>query len=149
MARQETENRYNNRYYAPYVGGSAVPERAPERRVKKRTRSKAEPRTGIGTAIAAIFLFVAVFSMVALFLGASSEMTKLQKTIETKELELSELKAKNEAAEIRLNKSIDLDEIYKVATTELGMVYPSDDQVIYYNRSDGGYVRQYEDIPEG
>ena len=42
---------------------------------------------------------------------------------------------------------VDLKHIYEVATGELGMVYPSDDQILYYDKTESGYVRQYEDIP--
>ena len=41
-----------------------------------------------------------------------------------------------------------LDNIYKIATEELGMVYANKDQVRMYNKTESEYVRQYEDIPE-
>ena len=47
-----------------------------------------------------------------------------------------------------LEASIDLDNIYKIATEELGMVYANKDQVRMYNKTESEYVRQYEDIPE-
>ena len=50
--------------------------------------------------------------------------------------------------ETRINTSIDLDNIYKIATEELGMVYANKDQVRMYNKTESEYVRQYEDIPE-
>ena len=54
----------------------------------------------------------------------------------------------NDALETRINTSIDLDNIYKIATEELGMVYANKDQVRMYNKTESEYVRQYEDIPE-
>ena len=53
----------------------------------------------------------------------------------------------NSALENRISTLVDLDYIYQVATEELGMTYASDDQVIYYDKSESEYVRQYEDIP--
>ena len=50
--------------------------------------------------------------------------------------------------ETRINTSIDLDNIYKIATEELGMVYANKGQVRMYNKTESEYVRQYEDIPE-
>ncbi len=60
---------------------------------------------------------------------------------------MEQLKAENDATETRINTSIDLDYIYKVATEELGMVYANRDQVLLYDKTESEYVRQYEDIP--
>lgn len=68
--------------------------------------------------------------------------------IEVLEAQLEELKAENDALETRINTSIDLDRIYRVATEELGMVYADRDQVLLYNKTESEYVRQYEDIPK-
>ena len=58
------------------------------------------------------------------------------------------LKGDNDALLTRINTSVDLDYVYKVATEELGMVYANKDQVRLYNKTESEYVRQYEDIPE-
>ena len=50
--------------------------------------------------------------------------------------------------ETSINTSIDLNEIYEIATKELGMVYAKKDQVLLYDKTESEYVRQYEDIPE-
>ncbi len=50
--------------------------------------------------------------------------------------------------QVRINASIDLDHIYKVATEELGMVYANPEQVLLYDKTESEYVRQYEDIPD-
>ena len=42
----------------------------------------------------------------------------------------------------------DLDQIYQIATGELGMVYADESQIIYYNSSNDDYVQQYESIPD-
>ena len=57
------------------------------------------------------------------------------------------MKSDNNALEARISTYVDLKHIYEVATGELGMVYPSDDQILYYDKTERGYVRQYEDIP--
>lgn len=76
-----------------------------------------------------------------------SSITSHQTTIGKLESQLSTLKTNNSATESRINAYVDLDYIYKVATEELGMTYASDNQVIYYDKSESEYVRQYEDIP--
>jgi cell division protein FtsL len=47
-----------------------------------------------------------------------------------------------------LDSMTDLDEIYKIATTELGMVYSKPGQTVYYSQNSDDYVVQYKDIPD-
>lgn len=82
------------------------------------------------------------------YLKLQSSITARLNHIETLEKEIETLKADNDALETRINTSVDLDYIYKVATEELGMVYANKNQVRLYNRTESEYVRQYEDIPE-
>lgn len=82
------------------------------------------------------------------YLKVQSTMTSRIHHIETIEKELEFLKSENDALETSINTSLNLDEVYRIATEELGMVYPSKDQVILYNKTESEYVRQYEDIPE-
>ena len=82
------------------------------------------------------------------YLKLQSSITARLNHIETLEKEIEVLKADNDALETRINTSVDLDYIYKVATEELGMVYANKNQVRLYNRTESEYVRQYEDIPE-
>ena len=67
--------------------------------------------------------------------------------IEELERSVEQMKAENDATETRINTSVDLDYIYKVATEELGMVYANRNQVLLYDKTESEYVRQYEDIP--
>lgn len=47
-----------------------------------------------------------------------------------------------------LDSMTDLDEIYKIATTELGMVYSKLGQTVYYPQNSDDYVIQYKNVPE-
>lgn len=82
------------------------------------------------------------------YLQVQSTMTARVHNIEAIEKELEFLKSENDAAETRINTSLDLDYVYRVATEELGMVYPNKNQVILYNKTESEYVRQNEDIPK-
>ena len=66
----------------------------------------------------------------------------------TQEEKLEKMRTENDALETSINTSIDLNEIYEIATKELGMVYAKKDQVLLYDKTESEYVRQYEDIPE-
>ena len=80
-------------------------------------------------------------------LGIQSQITSGRKSIGQLESELQTMRTDNRALEDRIQTLADLDYVYQVATEELGMIYPSDGQVIYYEKSESEYVRQYEDIP--
>ncbi len=80
------------------------------------------------------------------YLHVQSAISSRIHSIESLELELERLKAENDELETRINSSIDLDRIYRVATEELGMVYANREQVLLYDKTESEYVRQYEDI---
>ena len=82
------------------------------------------------------------------YLRLQSSVAARQKNVESMERMLDDLREENDALETRINTSVDLDYIYKVATEELGMVYADESQVRLYNKTESEYVRQYEDIPE-
>lgn len=82
------------------------------------------------------------------YLQIQSSIAARLNRIETLEKEIETLKADNDALETRINTSVDLDYVYKVATEELGMVYANKNQVRLYNKTESEYVRQYEDIPK-
>lgn len=69
------------------------------------------------------------------------EITKLEK-------QLVKIQNENTAALTELNTSLDLKHIYEVATAQLGMVHPKENQVITYKSNKSDYVKQYADIPE-
>ena len=68
--------------------------------------------------------------------------------LQAREEKREKMRTENDALETSINTSIDLNEIYEIATKELGMVYAKKDQVLLYDKTESEYVRQYEDIPE-
>ena len=82
------------------------------------------------------------------YLHIQSAITARMHYIEAMEEKLEKMRTENDALETSINTSIDLNEIYEIATKELGMVYAKKDQVLLYDKTESEYVRQYEDIPE-
>lgn len=82
------------------------------------------------------------------YLHLQSSITASIHGIEGKESDLEHLKAENDALEMSINTSVDLDHVYKVATEELGMVYANKNQILHYDKTESEYVRQNEDIPK-
>ena len=65
------------------------------------------------------------------------------------ESRLTAVTSENAALEETITNSIDWDHIKDVAINKLGMTYATEDQVIWYNIEDSGYVRQFRDVPTG
>ncbi|KEZ90258.1 MULTISPECIES: hypothetical protein [Clostridia] len=82
------------------------------------------------------------------YLHLQSSITASIHGVELLEAELEHLKTENNALEMNINTSVDLDHVYKVATEELGMVYANKDQILHYDKTESEYVRQNEDIPK-
>ncbi len=66
----------------------------------------------------------------------SGNIASLQSRIET-------LKSSNDVLEKRIAAGVDFYEVKEAAAGKLGMVYPSEDQVIYYTIGDSDYMLQY------
>ncbi len=97
-----------------------------------------------------LFLAVAMTVMVAvsgLYLKLQSELTTRIKHVASLKSEVLELKGKNDAEQKRIDTSINLDEIRRKATEELGMVYPSKNQIMFFDVDSNDYMNQYQDIP--
>jgi len=126
-----------------------TPRPKPRRRIARAVRRNQEkalymdlPYVIMLTLAAACVLYICVG-----YLQTQSDMTGRIYQIEKLEKELEYLKSENDALATRINTSVDLDHVYKIATEELGMVYANRNQVLLYDNTESEYVRQYEDIP--
>lgn len=88
-------------------------------------------------------LLVCVF-----YLSLQSQLTQQSKSITKLKQQLNTVTDANLATQERINSAIDLEKVYKIATEEMGMVYASEDQIVYYVSNDNDYVKQYKDIPQ-
>jgi cell division protein FtsL len=98
-------------------------------------------------------MFLAIAVVVTLltcisYLQLQAEMTQKVNNISSLEKQVADLKSDNDETYNRINNSVDLDYIKKVALEEIGMVYASQDQVVLYDNVESDYVRQYNDIPK-
>lgn len=94
--------------------------------------------------IASVCTLTLCFNYIQLQTTITARITSIEK----KEQTLDKLKSENDALQNSIDTKTDLQEVYKIATQELGMVYPGQDQVIKYDKTESEYVRQYEDIPK-
>ncbi|MCR4694093.1 MAG: hypothetical protein K5773_02060 [Pseudobutyrivibrio sp.] len=94
----------------------------------------------ISAIIVAVFLFVGYVSM-------QTMVTERMNQIATLESQLATVNADNKAAESRIATTTNLTEIKDKAINELGMVYATSSQIVYYNVGGSDYMSQYRDIP--
>lgn len=104
----------------------------------------------INTLKSGLFLSVCFFVLAAsitYYISLQSEITALSKNISSMEKTLNELKLDNDENYSRINSSVDIDEIRRVAIQELGMKYADEGQIINFNGEGSDYVRQIGEIP--
>ena len=157
MAARRTIDRRETQYF---VDGNtvrkAVPERKPSGHRQQETKQRRKRRARQERALHMNLPYVVVLTVAVIcslgicvnYLHVQSSMAKQMDDIKKIEQDLENLRAENDAAEMAINASIDLDYIYKVATEELGMVYANKEQVILYDKTESEYIKQYEDAPK-
>ncbi len=154
--KRQTENVYRRE---TYVYGSTVRQlAAPERTERQERRHKISSRTLKNRRRAAkmnirYVAFLAVETVAALaicigYLQLRAEVDGRAGRVGRMETQLKDAEAENDAAYNQVMKSVNLEEIRRIAIEELHMVYANNSQVIFYDAEESDYVRQYEDIPE-
>ena len=149
------------RYMTSYEYGSAARQLQPQweqeevRRPSREEQPQVQPKVkaiqGIDL-ISALLLMTAIVATLFVcvnYLKVQSDVVQLNKSISTLEKQITNLDKENDALEAVLeSESYDLETVYQMAVGVLGMVYPNNNEVIYYNNESEGYFRQYQDIPE-
>lgn len=96
------------------------------------------------------YMIVAVILTCTMLVGYVSLQTNVSTRmnhVAELENELSKVNADNKAAESRIATTTNLSEIKDKAINDLGMVYATSNQIVYYNVDGSDYMSQYHDIP--
>lgn len=117
-----------------------APARKPHHEVRK-NRDKAHYMNAGYVMFLAVALCVAAIILVN-YVQLQAELTNLTKSVATSESTLNRMKIANDEEYNRILSSIDLEEIKRIAITELGMVYAQEGQIIEYENESGDYMRQ-------
>lgn len=88
-----------------------------------------------------VVMCVALLKANVAYRNEKNNVKKLQNQL-TEQLNL------NAQYSARLDGAVDLDQIYSIATEELGMVYSEPGQTVYYDKNNEDYAIQYKDVPE-
>lgn len=116
-------------------------------RAVKRNQAKALHMDGAYVFGLTVAVIITLFLCVNYLQLQSSITTKINR-VEDLELQLNHLKSENDALQTKIDTSVDLDHVYKVATEDLGMVHANKNQILLYDNTESEYVRQNEDIPK-
>lgn len=113
----------------------------------RRNRQKALYMSRGYVAFLSICVVISAFAAVTL-IRIQAQMTHRMGNIASLESQIAELKADNDARYKRITTSVDLNYVKDVAINQLGMTYPTEDQVVYYRIDNTNFMDQYSDIPE-
>lgn len=97
-----------------------------------------------------VFLAAAVIctaSISIMYLQIQNNVTVRTKNIAALEKEYEALVAENDTLELSIQTYTDFAYVYQIATEELGMRVPTQEQIITFQQSQSEYVIQYDEIP--
>lgn len=120
-----------------------IQQEAPYERVKV----KKKYNFGFIELLMLVVALVAVVNAVYGYIETKASITQANKTIQAAKQELTDIQNKNEALVRNLDVETDRNYIYTVAVSKLNMIYPKENDTVYYEAPTAGYVRQYHDIP--
>ncbi len=126
----------------------AIHER-PKRERYNAARKNRERETHMNSANVLFLAVALVVSGIVLisYIRLQSDITNSINHIASLESELNTLRLSNDEEYSRIESSVNLEEIKRIAIEELGMTYASEGQVVEYSSEGSDYVRQMADIP--
>ncbi len=83
-----------------------------------------------------------------MYIHMQASVTMNMKSLSVLDAQVSELRTDNNAAEKRIGTTMSLEEVKEKAQQELGMSYPSSDQIVHYSVDYSDYMNQYTSIPD-
>ncbi len=125
-------------------------EQEPRKRLSNETRKNRDRAYHMSfgyVVFLAAALFVAGYVLIG-YIQLQADLTSQVETIASLESRLNSLRLSNDEELTRINSSVDLEEIKRIAIGELGMVYAEEGQIIHYTNEGSDYVRQVGDIPK-
>ena len=155
VRRVNSRTNNNKRYTAARINAGAgviTRRRAAERRYRNTATARSRTRTLSLNKSYIIFLILvcaATVFMCIQFLQLKSEIKSQNDRNAALESQLLTMKAENDAYYESVMNSLDLTDIKNIAVTRYGMHYASQDQIIWYNADNSGYVRQMHEVPAG
>lgn len=143
--------------YEEYIDGNTVRktqletllEEDPKKQLHLRARKNREKAVHMNFGYVAFLVGALVLMGVILisYINLRSEITSSIKRISRMESELYSLQQENDEYETRINSSVNLEDVRRIAIEELGMKYASEGQIVNVEGGSDDYVRKYAEIP--
>lgn len=130
-----------------------IPERRtqPVRRRKTKTYPQQKPVAMPSIGFSSFVFLMAALSLVLvagfMYLHVQSGITQMKNEVISLQSEIADAKQENDDAYQKVMDSVDLSEVYAIATGQLGMIQAVDNQVYKYDNKKSDMVKQYGDIP--
>ena len=140
---------YGNMTFAPYFDMSKFENKVynkdilREKRIKTRRKQKVLDNVLF---LFAVILFIAFVFISSLVVYQYVGIVKTNYRIEKLEKNLKKKREDINRKTVDLSKSIKYEDLKMKAYLELNMILPTDKNIIYFDKSDQGFVRQYENI---
>lgn len=141
MARQTTAYIYGNAARQLSAEPARRIERDPSGRPHQRPKPRVKTRVDKLSVLLIILTFAIAFSVCYYYLRLQFESTYLSKSVVSLESEVMEMEKENSNELQSLEDTVDLGEIYKKATKELGMKSAKNNQVFTYESKKSTQVR--------
>lgn len=128
----------------------ARPQYAPDQEIRIHVRQEAVPaRVRVNVPYVLMLLAVTVLFAYLCFsyLKVQASINASMNRIANLEEQITKVRSENAVRENRLSAQMDLEEVFRIAVDEMGMVYPDENEVVEYSEQMREYVRQYENIP--
>lgn len=82
------------------------------------------------------------------YLSLRNDISDKTASVAAMKVNIESLKAQNDSLDYTINSYMDIANISKIATEELGMVQAGQNQIRFYNSTDSEYMKQFFDIPK-
>lgn len=123
------------------------PQRHRRRKVYPQTRPVSMPSIGLSSFVFLLAAAAVTMAVCFFYLHMQSGITQMKNEVVSLQTEIIEMEQENDEAYQKIMDSVDLSEVYAIATGELGMIQSVDNQVYKYNNNKSDMVKQYGDIP--
>lgn len=117
-----------------------------ENNMSKRMSKKHMGGSNRAYTIALVFAIIVMLGTSMLLVKSQFAVTAASEEVIDLQKELVQLKKSNELLTSDINHSINMNEVYEIATTQLGMIQPTRDHVAYVSTSDHSYTIQFDAI---
>lgn len=133
-------NRYNEKQNERYE----TKQKTKKRKIKTSTNRRVNRKYGYVTSLS--FVILATLGCFILLLNAQFAISSTRDEIVALENRLIDIKMDNKKIEETIASDMNLNEVYRIATQELGMITPSSDQVKFLSEEHVSYTQQFADI---